>query len=162
MWLYNHPINAAREAAGQRSINGVWLWGAGPQDLPLRAPASQIQADAPFARGLARHAGITPQPADHYIEGTGLAVIDTLQRPSLHFDATAWLSAIAQLETDWFAPLLKALKAKKITALRISAPGDKHHLQLDVEASGLWKFWRKPRPLAALLATAPQPNPQNP
>ena len=162
VWLYNHPINAAREAAGQRSINGVWLWGAGPQDLPLRAPASQIQADAPFARGLALHAGITPRPATRYIEGTGFAVIDTLQRPSLHFDATAWLSAIAQLETDWFAPLLKALKAKKITALRISAPGDKHHLQLDVAASSLWKFWRKPRPLAALLATAPQPNPQNP
>ena len=54
VWLYNHPVNAAREAAGQRVINGAWLWGAGPRELRLPTPTGQIQADQPFARGLAR------------------------------------------------------------------------------------------------------------
>jgi len=164
VWLYNHPVNAAREAAGQRTINGVWLWGAGPRDMPARSPASHIQADLPFARGLARHAGIDAEAADRYREqpGTTLAVVDSLQRPALHMDSAAWLAGVEQLDADWFTPLLAALKARRISQLRISAPGDKHFLNLDVSASGLWKFWRKPRPLAALLATAPQPKPQNP
>ncbi len=162
VWLYNHPVNAAREAAGQRVINGAWLWGAGPRELRLPTPTGQIQADQPFARGLARHAGLEAQPADRYRDGTTLAVVERLQRPALHFDTAAWQTALGELEADWFAPLLAALKAKKIQRLRISAPSDKHNLELDIVASGLWKFWRKPRPLAALLATAPPPNPQNP
>ena len=55
------------------------------------------------------------------------------------------------------APLLAALKARQLSQLTISAPSDKHCLHLEIAASGLWKFWRKPQPLAALLATAPQP-----
>ena len=51
---------------------------------------------------------------------------------------------------------------KQVRRLVISAPGDKHSLQIEVEASGLWKFWRKPRPFAELLATAPQVQSQNP
>ncbi len=157
VWLYNHPVNAAREAAGQRAINGVWLWGAGPRDTRFSAPAAQIQADAPFARGLARRAGIEPQPADRYTPGTGFAVVDSLRQPALHLDAAAWQAALQQLERDWFAPLLAALKARQLSQLTISAPSDKHCLHLEIAASGLWKFWRKPQPLAALLATAPQP-----
>jgi hypothetical protein len=164
VWLYNHPVNAAREEAGQRTINGVWLWGAGPRDMPLRAPASHVQANQPFARGLARRAGIDVQAADHYHEqaGAALAIVDSLQRPALHMDSAAWLAAVEQLDADWFAPLLAALKAKKIRTLRISAPGDKHFLHIEVSASGMWKFWRKPRTLDTLLASAPAPNPQNP
>ena len=82
--------------------------------------------------------------------------------PALRHDTTAWLAGLEALERDWFAPLLAALKAKQIRRLVISAPGDKHSLQIEVEASGLWKFWRKPRPLAELLATAPQVQAQNP
>lgn len=164
VWLYNHPVNAARQEAGQRTINGVWLWGAGPRDAPVHAPASHIQASQAFARGLARHAGIEVQAADRYREQpcTTLAIVDSLQLPALHMDSAAWLAAIEELDTNWFAPLLAALKAKQISKLRISAPGDKHFLHIEVSASGLWKFWRKPRPLDTLLASAPAPNPQNP
>ncbi len=37
MTLHGHALNAAREAAGQRPINSVWIWGCGalaPQALP--------------------------------------------------------------------------------------------------------------------------------
>ena len=162
VWLFNHPVNAAREAAGQRTINGAWLWGAGPRDTQPRPPAARIQADAPFARGLARHAGIEPEAAEHYLEGCRFAVVDSLRRSALHHDVAAWQAALVRLETNWFAPLLAALKTKRISGLRISAPGDKTSLQLDIPASRLWRFWRKPRALAALLATAPQPKSSTP
>lgn len=156
VWLYNHPVNAAREAAGQRPINGIWLWGAGPRQATLTAPAARIQADGPLARGLARHAGIEPEAADRYQHGSGFAVVERLHRPALHFDEPAWQAAVTALERDWFAPLLAALKSKQIRQLTISAPGDKHCLQLEIAAGDLWRFWRKPRPLASLLGAAPQ------
>ncbi len=37
MTLHGHALNAAREAAGQRPVNSVWIWGCGamsPQALP--------------------------------------------------------------------------------------------------------------------------------
>lgn len=164
VWLYNHPVNAAREAAGQRTINGVWLWGAGPQGMPLKAPAPHVQADTPVTRGLAHQAGASLSPADRFRPpaGDGFAHVDHLHLPALHHDADAWRAAIERIERDWFAPLLAALKAKRIRRLLISAPGDRHSLEISVEAGGFWKFWRKPRPLAALLATAPQAQAQNP
>ena len=157
-------FHAAREAAGQRTINGVWLWGAGPQGMPLKAPAPHVQADTPVTRGLAHQAGASLSPADRFRPpaGDGFAHVDHLHLPALHHDADAWRAAIERIERDWFAPLLAALKAKRIRRLLISAPGDKHSLEISVEAGGFWKFWRKPRPLAALLATAPQAQAQNP
>jgi hypothetical protein len=161
VWLYNHPVNAAREAAGQR-INGVWLWGAGPGHAAAGpgAPGAGRRAlrPRPGPRGgadLARPtvSGPTPRAA---------SPTWTAHLPALRQDTTAWLAGLEALERDWFAPLLAALKAKQIRRLVISAPGDKHSLEIEVEAAGLWKFWRKPRPLAELLATAPQVQSQNP
>lgn len=162
VWLYNHPVNAAREAAGLRTINGVWLWGAGAPNIPLQAPAQRIQADDPLSRGLAQFAGVSAEPADHYRSGSAFAVVDSLRTPALHGDWEAWRSALARLETEWFAPLLADFKAKRLRRIVIDAPGDKHSLRADIAASGLWKFWTKPRPLADLLATAPPPAPAQP
>lgn len=156
VWLYNHPVNAAREAAGQRPINGVWLWGAGFRQTPLTAPAPRIQAESAFARGLARHVGVEPESTERYLAGSGFAVVDRLHRPTLHVDEPAWQAAVTALERDWFAPLLAGLKSKQIRQLTLVAPGDKHSLRLDISAGDLWRFWRKPLPLASLLGRAPQ------
>jgi hypothetical protein len=57
MLLSQHPVNAAREAAGKLAINGIWFWGAGalsepppePQEpnrsvmLPLTNPKNMIK-----------------------------------------------------------------------------------------------------------------------
>lgn len=53
MLLYTHAVNAARDAAGQRTVNAVWLSGTGA--LPAAAaarPAWQVQAaQVPFLIG---------------------------------------------------------------------------------------------------------------
>lgn len=157
VWLFSHPVNAAREERGQRTINGIWLWGNGEATTSSTSPFTALQSDQPFARGLARHFGLSPASADNYHgpEGNGLALIDDLQRPLLHLDREGWRRALQALETNWFTPLLAGLKARKLDAVRISVPSDRHTLQLDVASSGLWKFWRKPRALSGLLASAP-------
>jgi hypothetical protein len=44
MTLHGHPLNAAREAAGQRPINSVWFWGCGA--MPTRALPASLSLDA--------------------------------------------------------------------------------------------------------------------
>lgn len=164
VWLYNHPVNQAREASGQRTINGVWLWGNGRPAGRTESPFTSIQADLPLARGHARQAGVEPSPATRYQppSGPALAVVDSLLLPLLHRDPQAWAAALQRLDSDWFAPLLADLKSRRITHLHISAPDDQHSLELDIAAGGLWKFWRKPRPLDTLLASAPPSSPSTP
>lgn len=164
VWLYNHPINQAREAARQRTINGVWLWGNGSSTGKSDPRFTCIQADQPLARGHARQGGIEPSPAQRYVHPSGptLAVVDTLQRPLLHRDAEAWSAALQDLENNWFGPLLADLKSRRITHLHIVAPDDPHSLELDITPGGLWKFWRKPRQLDALLGSAPPTSPSLP
>ena len=55
MLLYTHPVNDARSAKGQRSINSFWLSGTGSlnQALTSRNPS---QAHLPVPRGLAQAA----------------------------------------------------------------------------------------------------------
>lgn len=157
VWLYGHPVNTVRAEAGLRSINGVWLWGGGEAEATCAPRVQAVQAEQPFVRGLARLAGIEPSSISGYAHpaGNALAVVDSLQRPALHHDREAWVNALRNLESNWFAPLLADLKARRLQGIRIRVPDDRHLLQVDVAPPGLWKFWRKPRSLDALLATAP-------
>lgn len=151
--LHDHPLNRAREAEGRRTINSLWLWGAGAIPSGIRAPARAVQADDVLARGLARAAGLEAS-APHALPGADtLVVLDALHTPALHLDIERWREALQRLETEWFAPLLAALKAGRSEPLRITAPGDRATLELTLTARGLWKFWRRPRPLDSLTGT---------
>jgi hypothetical protein len=43
MLMSGHPVNAAREAAGRLTINGLWFWGAGAMSEPLPEPPEPNQ-----------------------------------------------------------------------------------------------------------------------
>ena len=158
VWLFNHPVNAAREAAGQRAINSAWLWGAGQPLTPI-APAPSLQADDPYTCGLIRASGGAPRSSGPYAApGTdGFTLLTALRRPLLHRDPDAWRATLGTIERDWFAPLLAALRSRHLSRLRITAPGDRACLELDVTAASLWKFWRKPLALDTLLRQTPNP-----
>jgi hypothetical protein len=55
--------------------------------------------------------------------------------------------SLQQLEQDWFAPLLKALRGKKIMSLQL-LPCDGRRFSIK---RSLYAFWRKPRALADWL-----------
>lgn len=154
--LHNHPVNQAREARGEGVANSLWLWGAGAPLPSLSAPAPRIQATGPIARGLARAAGLHAEtPALPSGEADSLIVLEDLLRPALYLDLDRWRDTLVALEAAWFAPLLAALKARRIRSLLISAPGDRATLRLQVEGGQLWKFWHKPRNLEDAIPPAP-------
>ena len=153
--LHNHPVNAAREAAGWPTANSLWPWGAGPLPALAAAPAPQLHADQPLALGLARLAGMAAAPLPRGFDAAvprGLTFLDTLSEAAQRLDALAWREGLAQLEARWFAPLLAALKARRVPGLRLSALGDEATVDVTIAPGNLWKLWRRPITLADLSA----------
>jgi hypothetical protein len=141
MLLHAHPVNAAREARGEPPANSLWFWGGGALARPEPAPFRQVLADDPLARGLARAGGVpaAPLPADARSwlahapdEGIALVVLDG--------------PAPADLERDWFAPLLEALRASRIGMVTLHLPRAGAVLEAETIRSDLRHFWRLRRP----------------
>ncbi|PUE33819.1 hypothetical protein [Limnohabitans sp. Jir72] len=81
MLLYNHPVNDARDARRQHTVNAFWLHGAGTLPEGTTVPA---------------------QPA---------TVSTALRSGALHGNAQAWRQAWQQLDTSAVADLLQHVKA---------------------------------------------------
>ena len=151
--LHNHPLNAAREAAGRATANSLWLWGAGCLPDAARAPAPHVHADQPLALGLAKLADVPAAPLPQKAEDAvpqGLTFLDALAEAAQGLDAATWRSGLEELEARWFAPSLAALKARRIHGLRLTALGDDAIVDLTLDAGDLWQFWRRPKTLADL------------
>ncbi|MDR0634539.1 MAG: hypothetical protein LBF91_06125 [Azoarcus sp.] len=155
--LHNQPLNEAREAAGQRPINGLWFWGGSARAAPmtaLRSPRPVVQALDPLARGLARAAGIEPGVPDveTALRGPTLVVLDALAVPARRLDLAAWRKALAALESDWFAPIAGALALGRLRRFDLFAPGERAAFSLTSRPGSRWCFWRRPLALDALAA----------
>ena len=156
MALYEHPANTAREQRGAPVINSVWLWGAGKLPTEARGPWQSVSADDPVALGLARLAGMryraTGAGATQWLgrapeDGRHLVVIDGLRGVRASGDAGEFARRLQELETNWFAPLLAALKAGHIGMLTLHAP--EAAAAFEAARGDLRRFWRRPRALAA-------------
>lgn len=77
MLLYNHPVNDARMAQGQFTVNSFWVHGAGAL------------------------------PADHAVPASpGVQVIDDLRGPAMQGDWPAWQTAWQRIDAEQLAPHL--------------------------------------------------------
>lgn len=155
VFLHNHPLNREREAAGLHAVNSLWLWGPGALPDKIVAPAPVVRAADRLTCGLARAAGVRPDGLTGRLPSQdAFIVVDTLHRPSLYLDIDAWRTALIELESQWFKPLLAALKSRKLAKLRITAPGDRTTLELKLGTYDLWKFWARPHSLESLVSSA--------
>ena len=157
MLLHGHAVNQQREAAGELAINSVWLWGGGGLSGPLPEAFHAVWSGDPFAAGLARAARVVarelPGDAAELLRagsGTGVALIllDRLRAAAQYGDAQGWREALLQLERDWFAPLLDALRQERIGMLSLHALGPAGVLAVEVAHGDLRRFWRRVKPLA--------------
>lgn len=152
--LHAHPVNQARQAAGQPLVNSLWPWGGGRLPQSVGSPHDMLWSSDPVAQGIARLLGIdTAAPPAGFADRTAaapLAVIDALEHPARSGDALAWCEQLARFEADWLAPAREALQAGHLDALRLLAPGELGSAELHVRRRDLWKFWRKPGALTEL------------
>lgn len=136
MTLHQHPAN---EEYGI-DVNGVWLWGAGELPAALEAPWRSVSADEPIAAGLASAAGVRYQAMPR----TARQWLDEMPEDGRHL--VAFDGMREELEVDWFAPLLAALKSGRIGMLTLHAP--EAGLSFESTRPDLRHFWRRPRPIA--------------
>ncbi len=74
----------------------------------------------------------------------GLLVLDALIPAGLGGDWSEWLDQLHQLESLWFAPLLAALKDRKIDRISLTLTNSSRLATFHASAMSLRKFWVKP------------------
>jgi hypothetical protein len=152
MLLHSSAANLKREARGELSINGLWIWGGGR--LPRRdgrCPIDMVYADAAEARGAARLVGIEPLPGAGRLSqiraggGPTLAVWPQAQTALLQCDIDQWWRALTIFEDAWAKEALAALRAGAWRAVHLH-PGSGRRWR--ITAADLRRFWRRRRSLA--------------
>lgn len=126
--LHNHPVNAARVAAGKLPVNSLWFWGAGPLPDSLDTRFERVASDDVVLRALAMRAGSTVSvQAGALGEAAAAAVLVDLRD----------LRDAALLEAQWVAPAVAAGRALELDF------GD--GAQLAWQPRHRWRLWRRPR-----------------
>jgi hypothetical protein len=156
MLLFHAPENQQRRARGHPEIGGLWLWGGGR--LPPVGPPrwQRVFAEQPLMRGFGRLSGTITIPWPRKSElgaevrGDCLGLLDDLATPLQDQDMIAWEQALADLEPH-FAALLEGLRQHTMETLWLY-PCDGRRLR--ITPRGLWRVWRRLRPLRPPLSQA--------
>lgn len=150
MWLHQHPLNAAREAAGQISINGVWLWAMpthepdAPADVAYFVPAAQQWQmamsvhDTPYDFALWQ----AQRSEENVVEMKANLLCEDLLGAMQYDDAWGYQQTLADIEARFIAPAVAALKSGQLSQLRLVAHGP-HGGQVTLSGKAHWAFWRK-------------------
>lgn len=158
MLLHQHPVNQARENAGQPTVNGLWLWGDGQAEAAPGRGFDSVWCDHPLGRGLAHTGGAVSHPAakdlaeilDRNCHQHTLAVVEDLLAPTLYEDGDQWRQTLAKLEQAWFSPLEKALAGGRLRQAHLITTGLHGHLAWHLKPADRWRFWKRPEPLSQL------------
>ncbi|WP_373975297.1 hypothetical protein NT239_00730 [Chitinibacter sp. SCUT-21] len=141
MLLYAHPVNDARDAAGQLLINSVWIWGGG--EYPARVSPSlgkPVFGGDELVQALSQQKS-TPAQFSDLSDLNAIVVLDDLELHAVYGAGYEWQQVWLRWEASWFAPALAALKAGQVDriTLHFSDVGE----VCSVTKSDLWRFWRK-------------------
>jgi hypothetical protein len=150
MHWFNHPVNEAREARGLKPVNSVWLWGGPSSNEHQLSP----RYDKVFNLcGWMEAFGQFAPQHDNVIDTTNLLpalgkrnllILDSVLEPALSNDWARWLEHMRQLEHNWFAPLLQALKSGALDHVSLILTHDSRISRFAATRSSLRKFWVKP------------------
>ena len=149
MLLHAHPVNETREISGRAAVNSVWLWAGGTLPPHSAAPYTIVWSNDDVACALAHHTGGRIEPAPARImpntlnEGSHFFSTQLLVAPMRQGNLQAWSAAVTAIDHDWFHPLLKALKTRRLNKLTIITSNDAGTHELTIRPRDLMKFWRQ-------------------
>ncbi len=143
MALHDAPENAAREARGRPTVNGLWLWGGGR--LPTRVSWRRFEAvwgAGDLLAGLLRASGseaASGAPGAGPDRGDALCYLDALWQSSVRADTEAWRQAVLDLD---------------VTVARMPPWGRLYLYPCNgrrwcYRPSDRWRWWRRPPPCPA-------------
>lgn len=158
--LHAHQVNRQRDGLGKPVVNSLWPWGQGALPEQAHTDFDAVWSDDPVVAGLCALAAVpclAPPAAYQPASGNVLCRLDHLLHPALALNAMNWRNALLALERDWIAPAVAALKSGECQALRLIGTdihGAPRAVLHSLVRGNLWRFWRRPLPLAALAKTA--------
>jgi len=129
--LHQHPLNAARVAAGKPPVNSLWFWGGSVLPDHVTTRHAQVHSDEVTLRALAKAAGVdgsSPSPQ--------AGLIDVRAERDL-----------GVFISEWLQPALDALRTGDLAAVHLDCEDG---VRFTLTRSQRWRFWRKP--LAAIDA----------
>ena len=96
-------------------------------------------AATPFDELPESYNGVNKKEASY----NGLVVINAFQKYGDYHDLEGWLEALLQYESNWFSPMLDALKNKEFDQLVIRTNSKK----IVIDKVARYKFWKKRKSL---------------
>jgi hypothetical protein len=149
--LFAHPVNEAREARGEPTINSVWLWGEGKLVEPLRKDYQAVSSDDELVKMFSNSADIRFLAWDKQwseSEGKQLLVWTGLRAAIQQGELAAWRDALQAFEIGYAQPLWQALQSGKISQIKIDVLAGDNSRSFNIVRSAVWKVWRRSKPLA--------------
>jgi hypothetical protein len=154
MTLHDSDVNRKREQEKKLPINSVWFWGYGELPRIIERHWSFVASDEMLAKGLSMIAAtpfeVLPENynniKDKGSDYNGLIVVNSFQKFSYYHDLEGWLEALLCFESNWFAPLLDALKRKKIDQLNIRTDIN----SIAIDKTSRYKIWKKQKSIACM------------
>ncbi|MCF6253867.1 MAG: hypothetical protein L3J38_03875, partial [Thiomicrorhabdus sp.] len=137
MLFFTHPVNEARREQGMPEIKRIWLWGEGQlsDSTIVERMDAMVWSDNLYLKGLAilAKSALSPSPESHQAWQNSLSDVqereggekishhliqlDPLIESLDAMQQSDWIHNLKQLETQWFDPLIKALKRGEIDSL---------------------------------------------
>ncbi len=155
MLLHSASFNGARTKRGEPAINALWIWGAGQLQRLMEPQYRKVYCNDHFAEALARSVGIpvyaVPPKFDVSLipdAGKHLVVLNDLLPHSQYDNYPGWHTAMERLCTDWFSPLLDAVRQKRLSRVALY-PCD--GVCYALEPGYHRRFWRRSKPLLSHL-----------
>lgn len=142
MVLFEHPVNQARESAGELAINSVWLSGGGfmPQASSSQLNDFLFLSNNPFYAGLA-----------HYLRAQSSQLPDSYAALSQQKTTNIRMFLPIENSQHFIAALIQGLKSKKISKLMLNIGFYEQTLIAELSPRDCYKFWCKTKPLSYFL-----------
>lgn len=134
MWLFEHPVNRVRIAAGRPAVSALWLWGCGAVLSSLPTVEGWAAGDDPFFNAFAERpdAARVAGAGGEVRPGPGVVVIG----------ATPGTAEWAGIGSHWLKRCAADLRSGRIGRLELSAADRK----FIVSARWRRRLWRRTRP----------------
>jgi hypothetical protein len=147
MLWHTSAINEKREAEGKPRINTVWLWG-GASHRQTASAGCALLVDSLLQQNQPQHLRTKKSFADFQTANqdqaeTQTVLLDQLIPSALHADWASWLSAYAELDQTWFAPLATSLREGRIKKVSLFLSDTDRLQHWQISSLSMRKFWAK-------------------
>lgn len=140
MLLFEHPVNRRREAAGQASVDSVWLWGGGTLAKPEPACA-RIFANGGLVRALGGSVGLALAPLPGAFDALPVATAPVVWLDAIAADAGG--APLSVIDRAWIAPAERALRSGAFGEVELVITGRALGIDFCVPRPSLAQRWRR-------------------